>query len=221
MIVKVPQSATSPAPPAAPLPVMPLAQVPGASGPATAAEMYQAMRAQKDVLSDQLEELRSTRTTIAQRLRSGNAAQGADQVGLEQRLQSLDARIMQMDAQIAAADAQLANAAAMPGAVVDTPRDYRADREEMIGIFSVMFLFVCVLPLSIAWARRIWKKNAVTISLPAELVERLDIIERGVDATALEIERIGEGQRFVTQLLASREQGAALPLSRGPDATPN
>ena len=38
-------------------------------------------------------------------------------------------------------------------------------------------------------------------TLPAELAERLERIERAVETTAIEVERIGEGQRFLTRAL--------------------
>jgi hypothetical protein len=38
----------------------------------------------------------------------------------------------------------------------------------------------------------------------ADLEARLDRIEQAVDTIAVEMERIGEGQRFVTKLLAER-----------------
>jgi len=37
-----------------------------------------------------------------------------------------------------------------------------------------------------------------------EVAERLNRIETAVDSTALEVERIAEGQRFTTRLLAER-----------------
>ena len=45
--------------------------------------------------------------------------------------------------------------------------------------------------------------------------ERLERIERAVEAVAIEVERISEGQRFVTRLLSERERApAALPPRR-------
>jgi hypothetical protein len=41
-------------------------------------------------------------------------------------------------------------------------------------------------------------------ALPSDLTERLERIERAVDVTALEVERIGEGQRFLTRALGER-----------------
>ena len=52
----------------------------------------------------------------------------------------------------------------------------------------------------LAWLRRPRSPSA----LPADLTERLERIERAVDTTALEVERIGEGQRFLTRALGER-----------------
>jgi aspartate 1-decarboxylase len=52
--------------------------------------------------------------------------------------------------------------------------------------------------------------------------ERLERIEHAVDAMAVEVERLGEGQRFTTQLLAGRagetsvQPGGASPPYRPP-----
>lgn len=45
---------------------------------------------------------------------------------------------------------------------------------------------------------------------------RLDRIERSIDAMAVEMERVGEGQRFVTKLLAEQQNPkvAELPSPR-------
>jgi hypothetical protein len=182
--------------------------------------MYEAMRAQKDILVDQQREQQRLRDNITGRLRSDDLP-AADLAGLEKRLLQVDERILQLDAQIATADAQLALAAAQPGAVVRQPPDHTDDIIEITAIFSFFFLFVVLMPISVAWARRIWKKNSVIINMPAELSTRLDQIERGVDATALEVERIGEGQRFVTQLLAANERPARVALPPDPGAPPS
>ena len=46
------------------------------------------------------------------------------------------------------------------------------------------------------------------ISEPVQTIdtEKLDRIERSVDAIALEIERVGEGQRFLTKALTDKER---------------
>jgi hypothetical protein len=52
----------------------------------------------------------------------------------------------------------------------------------------------------LAWIRR----PRALGTLPSDLTERLERIERAVDTTALEVERIGEGQRFLTRALGER-----------------
>lgn len=62
-----------------------------------------------------------------------------------------------------------------------------------------------LLPMSIAFSRRIWRRSGkVEVVLPPEMSERMTQLERGVESIAIEVERIGEGQRFVTQVLAAR-----------------
>jgi hypothetical protein len=69
-------------------------------------------------------------------------------------------------------------------------------------------LFACIASVcwsaAYAWAK--WLQHRQTGSVP-ELTTRLDGIERAIDAVAVEVERLGEGQRFTAKLL--RESGAA------------
>lgn len=188
--------------------------------PATAAEMYEAMRAQRQVIEQQLNDQQSLRRSIAERLRDP-AVTGADRAGLEARLANVDARIINLDAALATAEAQESRAAGEPGAIVERPNDPTEDIVEVFAVVSVIFMFVAVLPLSIAWARRIWRKHAYTVQLTPEMTQRLDGIERAVESTALEVERIGEGQRFVTQLLASRAEEAKSRIPAPRDSQPS
>ncbi|MEK6612453.1 MAG: hypothetical protein AABZ29_06700 [Gemmatimonadota bacterium] len=59
-------------------------------------------------------------------------------------------------------------------------------------------------PLIRAWARRVEGRNAPAVLPSREVEERLDRIERAVEAIAVEMERVSEGQRFVTKLLAEK-----------------
>jgi hypothetical protein len=42
---------------------------------------------------------------------------------------------------------------------------------------------------------------------PSELSARLSNLEQSLDAIAVEVERVGEGQRFVTRLFTQRREG--------------
>ena len=47
--------------------------------------------------------------------------------------------------------------------------------------------------------------------VPHEIMGRLERMEQAIDAIAVEVERISEGQRFTTKLLSERQQSQALP----------
>jgi len=71
-----------------------------------------------------------------------------------------------------------------------------------------------LLPLSIALARRIWRRGVATITqLPGELMERLTRLEQGVDAVAVEVERIGESQRYMARMFG--ENGSPRAIGAG------
>lgn len=80
-----------------------------------------------------------------------------------------------------------------------------------ITLFIVIGLVAVFLPISRALARRA-DRQSLQPPVPPEIFGRLERIEQAVDAIAIEVERISEGQRFTTQLLSEgRRQGAALP----------
>ncbi len=63
---------------------------------------------------------------------------------------------------------------------------------------------------------------------PRELTDRLAHLEQSIDAIAIEVERIGEGQRFLTRVLTENDtsrapgEGGAEPIeSRGREAAPH
>jgi len=61
-------------------------------------------------------------------------------------------------------------------------------------------------------ARAMWKRSSRPGPAPAvftETAQRLERLEASVDAIAIEIERISEGQRFVTKLLS---EGQPAPM---------
>ncbi len=208
------QAPTPPPTPTAPVLAGGARTVPSASA------IYEGFKAQRNELSNQLEELESTRRDITAQL--NQVSQGApERKGLEARLTDVDARIASVDQMMASNAAQIATASAIPGAVVEPPQIIRQGPPEEAYVVGTIFIFVFFLPLSIAFARRIWRRSAAVVtSLPREISERLSRMEQTVEATAVEVERIGEGQRFLTRLFTEGEgaraigAGAAQPLER-------
>ena len=84
-----------------------------------------------------------------------------------------------------------------------------ADPGEIIGILGSLTIVGAVLyPIARALAKRIEGRPAAAQIAPATDA-RLDRIEHAVEAIAVEVERISEGQRFTTKLLAERSPAEA------------
>ncbi|MFL5618258.1 MAG: hypothetical protein ACJ79A_07680 [Gemmatimonadaceae bacterium] len=199
-----------PPPPAAPVKVF----VDGK--PVTNPEaVYKGMVHQRDELNNQMDRLKDERRDITNRLNGEEQPSSADKAGLEKRLTTLDGRIEALDKQLAQADAQVASAAAIPGAVVERPPEVRHGPPEEAFVLGGIFLFVAIFPLSIAYARRIWRRSAAAVSaLPHDIVERFTQIDQAVESIAVEVERIGEGQRFITRVLSEQKQPALAEPAR-------
>jgi hypothetical protein len=166
--------------------------------------VYQGYLAQRSELRDQLETLQDQRQELSRQLQDPMVS-GANRTGLEQHVTEIDARISALDKQIAAADAEVAKAASVPGAVVPDPPRVQQGPPEEVFVLSGIFIVVVLFPLTIAYARRLWRRGAVAVSaIPHELMDRLTRLDQAVDSIAVEVERIGEGQRFVTRVLAER-----------------
>jgi hypothetical protein len=161
----------------------------------------------------------------ASRHHEPSSGRGADKAGLEKRVGTIDARIEALDKQIAQADAQVASAAAIPGAIVERPPEPRQGPPEEVFVLSGMFIVIVFFPLSVALARRIWKRSTAAVAaLPHDIIERFTQIDQAVESIAVEVERIGEGQRFITRVLSEQGRPAlAEPASRGVEvrARPN
>ena len=80
---------------------------------------------------------------------------------------------------------------------------------EISPILVPITLFICVavaaigVPIARAFARRM-EREPPRRELPADVTARLERMEQALDSIAIEVERISEGQRFTTKLLAER-----------------
>ena len=74
-----------------------------------------------------------------------------------------------------------------------------------IAFFLCVAFIIVGLPLARAFARRMDKRGGGAPQLSAEVSSQLAQLNQSVDAIALEVERISEGQRYTTRLLSERE----------------
>ena len=92
------------------------------------------------------------------------------------------------------------------------------DRAILGDIFAFVAAIVamgCFTGMVITWMKFRARKFAAAsspelISRLTELSDRVQRMDTAIDAIAVEIERISEGQRFTTRLLAERPAGSAL-----------
>ncbi|MEO5580471.1 MAG: hypothetical protein ABIR58_07410 [Gemmatimonadaceae bacterium] len=169
--------------------------------PATEADVEKLL-AQRAELSEQLSSLSARRDQLSSSIRA--APEGASRTGLEDRIRVLDQRIIQLETDLAATGRQLSSAPAELAASTQSENPGGGgDFEEglMIGGFSV-FLVAAV---AYFFAKRRWKRRAVAQAKAPPESSRLERVEQGIEAIAIEIERVSEGQRFVTRLLSESQ----------------
>ena len=176
---------------------------------------FEALLAKKKELSNQLISAQGRREDVANSLEN---AQGTSRTGLEQRLQVLDNRLAQLETDIGVNGQALASA---PAALVAEQavdggggRDNNFDKlnSGQLTAISIVFTLAVMMPLAIASARTMLRRASRPAPSPQilESAARLERMEQAIDAVAVEMERVSEGQRFVTQLLAKRDATPAL-----------
>lgn len=193
----------------------------------SASAIYEGLKAQRRELTNQLRDLASTRSDIAGQLEDVPTSSPERGV-LDKRMADVDKQITTVDQMLATNALQLSQAAAVPGAVVEPPPIVRqGPSDDTVVVLGSLFMLVALGPLSIALARRIWRRSAAVVTaFPRELADRLSRMEQALEATSLEVERIGEGQRFLTRLFTEGEgaralsSGAAHSMERKPVKEP-
>lgn len=80
-------------------------------------------------------------------------------------------------------------------------------------------IITSVLIIVVAMARR--RPRGVEPSALHHIAERLDRIEQAVDSIAIEVERVSEGQRFTSKLLADKAAESVPAKSSARTVTPH
>src|SRR5688500_18443908 len=140
----------TPAPPAEPIaPIAPVAPIGINTTPgATPAAVFEALKAQRSELRNQLESLEDKRRDLSERLQDPMVG-GADRKGLEARIADIDQRITLVDKQIGESELKIAQAAAVPGAVQPHRVPPREGPPEAVFVLAGIFMVVVLFPLAI------------------------------------------------------------------------
>jgi hypothetical protein len=85
-----------------------------------------------------------------------------------------------------------------------------------IAFFITVAVIIIGLPLARAFARRMDRRSAPA-QIPNEISAQLNQLNQAVDAIALEVERVSEGQRYTTRLLSEQRDPGRQTLPSGVD----
>jgi len=168
-----------------------------------------ALRSQRGELSDQLTSAASRRHRLSEELKSAPA--GPSRTGLEQRIEVLDKRMVQLESDIASTGQQLT---AAPLAAIASSQSFNGGGDVPRNVMNIsgIFIIFVLFPLTLTLSRFLWRRASRAPAAPVQQLsgdtaQRLERLEQGVDAIAIEIERVAEGQRFVTRLLSEGQAG--------------
>jgi hypothetical protein len=188
------------------------APVSAPAGPTTIREL-EALRQRRLELSSQLMSTQGRRDRLVRELNREPAGQA--RVGIEQRVAVLDKRLLQLEGDIGETGRQLSSAQA--GSLTeqqDHSNYFGGMSPRNITTISNVFILFVLAPLAITAARNMWRRGNRPPPRPADLdnAHRLDQIQQAVDTIAIEVERVSEGQRFVTKLMSEKKSADLLPL---------
>ena len=82
-----------------------------------------------------------------------------------------------------------------------------------IAMFAMVAVVAIGVPVARGLARRLEQGGSGSPKMSPDVLARLERMEQAIDSIAVEVERISEGQRFTTKLLA--ERGDPVAQSRG------
>jgi hypothetical protein len=89
-----------------------------------------------------------------------------------------------------------------------------------VAFFASIVVVVIGRPMVKAIAAKA-EADAKNPQLPAEIMNRFERMEQSLDAIAVEVERISEGQRFTTKLLSDVRDSAASQIPERSSAKPS
>jgi len=202
-------------PATAPTPQAVAVEVPtGPTRPITNAEI-QVVRRQRSEMSRQLNSARDRREELLDELRT--APVGTEE-GLRQHLQVVNDRIVAIENDLEASGRTLRSGQVPVAMTIVPPRDFGSLGPEAAAARGVAISGMVLIPLLLGfmvlkWRRR--RRGAARQSHSAEQHDlRMERLEQAVDAIALEVERVGESQRYQSKVLAEANLMPALNLGQ-------
>ena len=185
-----------------------------------------ALDARRSELNSQLTSLTIRRDLLSQQLRNADAAGQQQLQAMLAEVGNQTARVMKdlaaTDAQANKLTADASNFTTLPApargiGIVTVPpmpppvsaASDLADRLAVLGGGALAFIVL------VAFARWLWRPRRGATQLAEADVGRMERLQQSIDVIAVEVERIAEGQRHLSKVLADRVLGAgqAEPVS--------
>lgn len=199
---------------------------------AESAVRQQALSEKQSQLVRATVDLESRRTSLRAALQ---AASGPERGSLAQELREAEQQLAGVNASLAETRAQLKELEQLtvvagptpppsvgitgelaPGFAFPDNRMFGYTQDEFVGGVS----FILLLPLVLAFTRLLWRRGSIAARpRSAESDARLERLEQAVESVAIEVERIGESQRYTARLLSER-QPEFNPATAGESARP-
>ena len=171
-------------------------------------EQVDLLVSRRSQISDQISSLNDRRGELVDNIRT--APDGVARTGVEERVRLLDQRLLQLESDLASTNSQLAMAVPELISIAETRNNPPSlpDDEFTPGLAVGSVSTLMVLGAVYGWRRfrRKRRPSEPQPQLARDSNDRLERLEHGVEAIAIEVERISEGQRFVTKLLSETRE---------------
>ena len=197
----------APVAPAVPQPIgAVVVQAPVQTRPINEAEIA-VLRRQRSEMSNQLSSARERREELLDEIRA--APNGTEQ-GLLSHLQVVNDRIINIERDLEKSGQTLRSGQVPVGTVLVPPRfSSPTDAAERGVAISALVLAPLMLSFMVMRWRR-WKRRGENRSSSPDHDARMERLEQAVDAIAIEVERVGESQRYQSKVLAEANLMPAL-----------
>jgi hypothetical protein len=168
---------------------------------------------QLDILREQLTGLEAQRTGLQTELASLNQQLKIEKgpftnTVVQTKVSDVTVAIAHTDGAIAQVRAQIAASQGQTAGTTETPPYKGSINPETVFMGALTLAVPFVIALSIIMVRR-FARGGRPPGDTTEVAGRLGRLEQAVDTIAVEVERISEGQRFVTKILADQPAHAA------------
>jgi hypothetical protein len=176
---------------------------------------------QESELADRLANLQGDRSAFQRQMRRGDLDDAA-----RQQVAQLDIQIGRTQTALQSVRTQIMTR--IPRRVLNGAREYPgSDQRPPAGIngdnltgIIIVFTLAVLMPISLGLTRRMWRRAPAAPPAPEIPPQRLDRLEHAVDAIAIEVERVSEGQRFMTKVMSERPPAVIAQIKPEADDVP-